>query len=234
MSSDRLTLLLVVVAAVALAGCAGADGGNGGTGAGTTVADGGADDAGGSSDWCEAGQSMQMTNPQTGERASWEVRGIVQEGGRQVCRVTWESNQGDVQQVELFFTENESYRKMVTYDANGNVVNEVQLTGGDGADGSAGSAGSGSSGDGGSTAASWCGEMGSMQFVDPQTGERASFETQGIVDREGRQVCKAVWETNQGEIRRVEMYFNEDESYQKLIYYDADGTVVNEIEAGSG
>lgn len=229
MQTDRLTLLFVVVAALALAGCAGADGGNGGNGAGTTVADGGADGSGGSSSWCPAGQSMQMANPQTGEQASWEVKGTVQEDGREVCRITWETNQGDVRRVEMFFTEDESYRKMVTYDADGNVVNEVQLTGGNGAGG-----GDGASDGGAATAASWCGEMGSIQFVDPQTGEQASFEAQGVVQYEGRQVCKAVWQTNQGEIRRVEMYFNEDRSYQKLLYYDADGNVVNEIEVGSG
>lgn len=228
MQTDRVPLFVLLVAAIALAGCAGADGGSGGNGAGTTVADGGADGSGGTSDWCSAGQSMQMANPQTGEQASWEVHGIVQEDGREACRVTWESNQGDVRRVELFFTEDESYRKMVTYDADGNVVNEVQLTG------SANGGGGSGDGSGGTAVASWCGEMGSMQFVDPQTGERASFDVQGIVQHEGQQVCKAVWETNQGDIRRVELYFNEDESYQKLVYYDADGNVVNEMETGSG
>ena len=221
MPTDRLSLLVVLVL-VALAGCAGGDGGP----ATTPTPDGtAADGDGASTDWCPVGQTMQLTNPQTGEMASWEVKGVVESDGRQACRVTWQTNQGEIRRVDLFFTEDESYRKMITYDAEGVVLSEVRLD-----DGGSGPATDGSV-DHGET---WCGEATSMQFMDPQTGEQASFDVQGLVEHEGRTVCKAVWQTNQGDIRRVEMYFNEDRSYQQLIYYDAEGNVVTTIQVGEG
>lgn len=236
MTLDRVRLVLVV-ALLVLAGCSGADGGPAGAtadGGGETAADAG--DGGPSSDWCGAGQTVQMTNPQTGERASWEVRGVVTEDDRRVCRVTWETNQGDVRRIDMLFSEDESYRKMITYDAEGNVVGEVQLSGGDAAGGSDGSAAGDGSSDGSVAGGSgdWCGESASMEFRDPQTGEQVSWNVQGMVEHEGRQVCMAVWETNQGDVQRVEMYFTEDRSYQKMVYYDAQGNVVNEVRIGQG
>jgi|GEM_PF-3165711 len=229
MQTDRAFVLILVVALVALAGCVGGDGGGAGAsgdGAATTAGSAG---GGSSTDWCVAGQSTQMTNPQTGEQVTWQVRGVVTEDGHEACRVTWETNQqGDVQRMDLYFTEDQSYRKMVSYDADGTVVNEVRMGGDSMTMGEGGDSTQMGSGDD----TGWCGESGSMQFTDPQTGEQASFDVQGVVDHEGRQVCKAVWETNQGEVQRVEMYYTEDRSYQHLVYYDAAGNVVNEVRVG--
>jgi len=78
----------------------------------------------------------------------------------------------------------------------------------------------------------WCPAGQSTQFANPQTGEQVSLVFQGTVTYEGRQVCKATWETNdpEGEIARIVMYYTEERSYQKVVYYDGDGNVVLEQE----
>lgn len=130
------TPLLLLVLLVVLAGCAGGSGG--GTGAeegGTTTAmDEGtspaAGDSGSTANWCTEGQRAQFSNPETGEQASWEVQGLVEEDGRQVCKAVWETNQGETRRIEMFYTEDESYRKMITYDAEGEQIDEFVVSGG--------------------------------------------------------------------------------------------------------
>lgn len=261
MTPKRL-LVILVVGCVLVSGCtgtgpatdgdSGAQGGNGNqetasasgqSGSADGGQDGGSQGSGSSSSWCPAGQTTSFANPQTGEQASMTVQGVVTHEGRQVCKAVWESSGGDgqVAKMEVYFTEDESYRKVVTYDAEGNVVNEMQMAGSTGSDsgGSSGQSGSATgtdAGDGGTGDQQWCVEGESFQFSNPQTGEQASMVYEGIVTHEGRQVCKAVWETNDpdGNVAKVEMYFNEDRSYQKTIYYDGNGNVVFEQEQGSG
>lgn len=244
--SKRTLALLVLGLALVLAGCSGAENpfgegssaadGNGNLGDGGTAADGdgGGDGAvdGGSTDWCREGESYSYANPQTGEQADMEIQGIVERDGRQVCKATWSSNQGDVQRMEVFFTEDDSYASVILYDGNGNVVAEYSgsdpgADGGDSGDGAVG-------GEDGGTSDSYCVAGESTQFVDPQSGEQVSLEVQGIVTYEGNEVCKATWETNQGEVQRVEMYYTNDGSYQKVIMYDGDGNVVAEYGSSSG
>jgi len=76
----------------------------------------------------------------------------------------------------------------------------------------------------------WCPEGQSTQYANPDTGQQVSLEFEGIVERDGREVCHYVWETDDpdGEIARMEMYVNEDETYRETIYYDAEGEVVFE------
>ena len=132
MKANRTTLL-ILVGTVVLAGClgGGADGGPTGDDSSASSGDEGADSGTGgsdpSSDWCDAGQRAQFANPQTGEAASWEVQGIVEEDGREVCKAVWETNQGEVSRIEMYFTEDESYRKMVTYDADGEMIDEFEF-----------------------------------------------------------------------------------------------------------
>jgi hypothetical protein len=222
----RHVLTVLVVALVVVAGC-------GGSGTqGETSADGQSGNQGADSDWCPAGQSTQFANPQTGEQVSLVFQGTVTYEGRQVCKATWETNdpEGDVVRVEMYFSEDESYRKVVTYDADGNVLNEMQMSGSSDQPDSGGETPDGS-GDG-TSASQWCPEGERVQFSNPQTGEQTSMVTEGIVTHEGRQVCKATWETNdpEGEIARIVMYYTEERSYQKVVYYDGDGNVVLEQE----
>lgn len=102
---------------------------------------------------------------------------------------------------------------------------------GGGATEDGGDASSGGSGGGGAGAsADWCPEGASQQFANPETGERVSMDYQGIVERDGREVCHARWETNEGEVRAMDMYFTEDREYNVIILYDGDGNVVEEFD----
>lgn len=232
------TPILLVAILIVLSGCVGGGGSGPTDGAaeneqttmGASGATGGqAADGGSSTDWCDAGQSMQYANPGSGERVAWTVQGIVQMDGRQVCKATWTTNQGDVRRMELFFSKDETYRKMISYDAGGKVINEMQLVGDDPtADGTSSDMKTAESED------AWCSDASSMQFMNPQTGEQVAWKIHGIVEEDGKEVCKAVWTTNQGEISRIEMYFSEDESYRKMVTYDADGNLESEIQMGSG
>jgi len=105
-------ILLAVVSLVLLAGCVGGGGGDG------------AEEA----DWCSADSSTQFANPQTGEKVALEIVGLVEEDGRTVCKGIWTTNTGEVQRMELFWNEDESYRKMITYDEAGKVVNEIVIS----------------------------------------------------------------------------------------------------------
>ena len=240
----RTVGVVLVVLAMVLAGCSGGEnpfgeGGGAGTadGGGSFGSDGGSGGdgasggSGSSTDWCQTGTSYSYASPQTGEQVSLEVQGVVSYDGRQVCKATWTSNDGQVQKMEMYYSEDDSYTKIVMYDGNGNVIGEYGgTTGGtggsvDGTDG--GAVGGGSSG-------SFCQAGSSYSFANPQTGEQVALEVQGMVSHDGRQVCKATWTTNEGQIQRMEMYYTEDGSYQKVIMYDGNGNVVGEYGGSTG
>lgn len=138
MTNDSTLRVSGSIVLVVLAACPGGAGGpprDGGTAAadGADAAPGGESDGdGASADWCVWGQTSRFTNPETGERVSMEVEGVVSYEGRQACEAVWEANRGGVRRVEMYFTEDRSYHVMVTYDAEWNVVNEVQMGGSSG------------------------------------------------------------------------------------------------------
>lgn len=231
---------IAVVLVVVLAGCGGG-GGGGGDGATSNGGDGAAANGGsggnggsGSSAVCPQQGSMSWTNPQTGEQVTMNVQGTTMRDGQEVCHATWQTNQdggGTVAQVEMFFTEDGSYQEFVMYDSDGNVIYEGSSSdGGSGSmDGGGGMDGSGD----GSMAGEFCPAGQSIQSANPQTGETASFEVEGIVSHNGRQVCKAVWTTStdsEGSIATIEYYYTEDNSYVHYIYYDSDGNVIVDQE----
>lgn len=220
MIQKHTLLLLAVAACLALAGCTSAipedgqdlgeqipDDGMSGNG---TAADG---------EWCNPDDSMRWANPETGELVSLTIQGTETYEGREVCvgSVEAEDPNSEVARTEYMFTENQEYTRIVMYDAEGEVVNEFETGGG--------AAG----------AESWCPTGQTIQTSSPQTGERVTFEYEGIVTYEGREVCKAVYETeNTGdEVALTEYYFNENGSYAKYVSYDEEGNVVDEVEASS-
>jgi hypothetical protein len=87
-----------------------------------------------------------------------------------------------------------------------------------------------------SASGDWCPEGQTTRFASPQTGEQVSMEVEGIVTHDGREVCKAVWQTNQpeNEVAKMEMYYSEDDSYQKIVTYDENGNVVDEVVMTGG
>lgn len=224
--------LLLVVLVVLVAGCT--SGGIPALDGDTPTPEPAAGD-GGSSDGtdCQAGESYTWADPQSGEQVSLEIQGIVEHEGRQVCKAVWETNDadGEYSRVVMYYSEDDSYQKIIYYDDQGNVVQEFEASD----PGQAGTPG----GDGDGTAAGgddWCVEGQSMSYADPQTGESTSMEVQGVVQHEGHEVCKYVYETNDTdtEYSRMVMFLSEDDSYQKIVYYDADGNVVDEFVMSQG
>lgn len=100
-----------------------------------------------------------------------------------------------------------------------------------------GDAGDGDAGDGNPVLgdrpmAGSCSAGQSLSFVDPQSGRQVSVTVEGTVSEDGRQLCKAVWETDgdQGGIQRMEMYYTQDGSFTHVLYYDDRGNLVDELE----
>lgn len=102
---------IAIACLVLVAGCLGGNGGG----------------SAGEADWCSADASTQFSNPQTGEMVSLEIVGLIEQDGRTVCKGVWTANTGDVRRMELYWNEDESYRKMITYDQAGEVINEVVI-----------------------------------------------------------------------------------------------------------
>lgn len=230
--TKRYILTVLVVALVVLAGC----GGTGGSGASDADGQSGSQQ-GEDSNWCPAGQSTQVANPQTGEQVSLVFQGVVTYENREVCKATWKTDnpENDVARMEMYFSEDDSYQKIITYDDDGNAINEMQMSGPSSQSDVGTESATPEGSDDGASASQWCSEGETVQFNNPQTGEQTSMVTEGIVTHEGRQVCKAIWKTNDpdGSVARIEMYYDEDRSYQKAVYYDGDGNVVLEQEQSS-
>lgn len=227
---QRVLLLCAVALLLALAGCAG------GTGSGDGApADGGGGGDGGAG-WCPVGQSTAMANPETGEQVSLEFEGVVTYEGREVCKAVWEAEGGarGAASMEMYFSENDDYQMLLVYDDEGNVVSELQLSGPD-SDGTASDGGPTAAGTTGSDGgqAAWCPTGQSFETSDPETGERVSLVYDGVVEQDGRELCKATWEADGAEdFARAEMYFDESRSYQRIVYFDASGSVVDEVVVG--
>lgn len=134
MDSNRPLRIMGILIIVVLAGCTGGFGGGAG-GGGATAADGSSNGNGGanggaaSAEWCPEGTAQSFANPESGEQVSMEIRGIVERDGRDVCHAVWETNdnEGDVQKIEMFYTEDRGYHVMIMYDGNGNVVEEFEM-----------------------------------------------------------------------------------------------------------
>lgn len=138
MGTDRALRILALTLVVVLAGCAGGIGGDGAENGGTLAADGDPDASGGSdgadasTDWCPEGTTQRFANPETGEETSMEVRGMVERDDQRVCQAVWETNtnedEGDVQRIEMYYTQDREYYEMVMYDGDGNVVEEFDMS----------------------------------------------------------------------------------------------------------
>jgi len=245
-------LIVAVALLVVLAGCSG-DGGGGSDPTDTNAADPGAGggfggDGGfggpGSMDSCPAGQSMSYTNPQGGnEQVSMEIEGIVTYDGREVCKAVWQTNQQSAtfSRMEMYFAVDGSYQKVRYLDAEGNLVTEINMTGGMTGDGGFGGGMGGmtdgmsgaTDGMGGMTdipVSMWCPEGQQTERIDPSSGQTKMMSVEGIVEHDGRQTCKAVWEVSGPDAERKEMYYTQDSGYLHLISYDAEGNVVDELK----
>lgn len=221
---DRKLILVGAVVLLAFAaGCTGGGGDGGGSG---------------TADWCAGGTIEAIASQQAGSSTSVESHGMTERDGRDVCRVTFEVDGESTQfaSMDVFFTEGEEYVELVYYDADGNVVGEFNYSGST----DAGSGGTGDgTGDGSGTpgeSASWCQAGQTTSASNPQEGSQTTFTVEGLVEHDGRTVCKATLEVSgqDAAYSRVEMFYDEDESYHHMVYYDQNGDVVYEFDVSDG
>jgi hypothetical protein len=221
-----------VVLLALLAGCS-AGGGGGGGGSGTA-------------NWCGSGTIDAIASQQAGGSMTVESQGTTERDGREVCQISYEVDgeaNGEYARMDVFFSEGQEYVEFVYYDADGNVVGEMNYSGTGGSD--AGDTGGDTGGDADENAgdgapsgesAEWCRAGQTTSTSNPQQGTRTTFTVEGLVEHDGRTVCKSTFEfqDEDAQFSRIEMYYDEDQSYQTLVYYDQNGDVVYEIDASDG
>jgi len=75
------------------------------------------------SDWCKTGTKMTQTGP-NGEQV-FEIKGIVNYEGKDVCESGWTSDDGSV---VTYTNEDSTYYVMIVKDKSGKVVNKVDMS----------------------------------------------------------------------------------------------------------
>jgi len=75
-------------------------------------------------DWCKAGTKMTQTGP-NGEQISFEVKGIVNYEGKEVCESGWISGDGSV---TTYTNADSTYYIMIMKDKSGKVMNKVDMS----------------------------------------------------------------------------------------------------------
>ncbi len=73
--------------------------------------------------WCNTGTKLTATGP-TGEQAAFEIKGIVNYEGKEVCSAEWISTEGTLTQ---YFNEDHSYTVMIMKDKTGKVINKFDM-----------------------------------------------------------------------------------------------------------
>jgi len=215
----------VVLLAIA-AGCTGSGGGDGG-GSGTA-------------DWCTTGAFQTVAGQQADGTMTVESQGTVERDGREVCRVSYafEDTDSPYATVDVFFDEAQEHVEFVYYDADGIEVRRLNFgssTGGD--DGSTDGTIDGTDGDSAAgDAADWCPVGQTTSTSDAEAGTGMTFVVEEQFERDGTTLCRASYELSGQDLEysRIEFVFDEDESYQQLIYYDEDGTVIQDVTIADG
>lgn len=76
------------------------------------------------SDWCKSGTKITSTGP-TGEQGSFEIKGIVNYEGKDVCSSEWSGSEGSMTQ---YFNEDNTYLVMIVKDKDGKEINKVDMS----------------------------------------------------------------------------------------------------------
>ncbi len=74
--------------------------------------------------WCKTGTKMTMTGA-TGQQGSYEIKGIVNYEGREVCLSEYVGDEGSMEQ---YFSQDSSYMVMITKDKSGKVINKLDMS----------------------------------------------------------------------------------------------------------
>lgn len=73
--------------------------------------------------WCKAGTKMMTAD--SGQQVAFEVKGIVNYEGKDVCQSDWSSNDSSM---TIYTNEDSSYYIMITKDKTGKVINTIDMS----------------------------------------------------------------------------------------------------------
>ena len=114
--STKILIILSIIGLIAFAGCTGKQDTIKTPEGEIKISEGGSGPA-----WCKAGTKMTTTGAD-GKQGSFEIKGITNYEGKEVCESEWISNEGSVTQ---YFNEDSSYLVMIQKDKSGKEINKV-------------------------------------------------------------------------------------------------------------
>jgi hypothetical protein len=118
--NGKVLVIISIILLIAFAGCTGKE-------QTITTPDGNVKVSQGSGSgpaWCKAGTKMTTTGA-NGQQGSYEIKGIVNYEGREVCLSEYISDEGSMEQ---YFSEDSSYVVMITKDKSGKVINKIDMS----------------------------------------------------------------------------------------------------------
>lgn len=119
----RHYLLICLIAVVAGAGCIH------GTGDSPSDSNIPQEESPTAASWCEEGETYTTSTPQTGERSTLRVEGVVEHDGRQTCKAVLKGTvDGEIARIETFYTQEQEYVHQLMYDANETLRYEYRQT----------------------------------------------------------------------------------------------------------
>jgi uncharacterized protein YceK len=79
-------------------------------------------------DWCAVGTSWKMSDPKTGQEASWEITGSEVIDGVEMCKAEYNTNNPDdeVAKMEWMWSEDNERVSWIYYNATGDVVYKME------------------------------------------------------------------------------------------------------------
>lgn len=116
----KIFIILSIILLIAFAGCAAKD-------QTITTPDGEVKVSQGSGSgpaWCKAGTKMTQTGA-NGQQGSYEIKGIVNFEGKEVCLSEVTSNEGTMEQ---YFNEDSSYMVIISKDKSGKEISRQELS----------------------------------------------------------------------------------------------------------
>ena len=114
--STKILIILSIIGLIAFAGCTGKQDTIKTPDGEIKVSEGGS-----GPDWCKAGTRMTTTGAD-GKQGSFEIKGITNYEGKEVCELEMISNEGPITQ---YFNEDQSYLVIITKDKSGKEINKV-------------------------------------------------------------------------------------------------------------
>ena len=79
--------------------------------------------------WCPVGSTFKMSDPSSGDMASWEVVGTEDIDGIEMCKWVMETTDEDGEsfRMEMYHSEDDNIVITITYDSSGNLVSKMTM-----------------------------------------------------------------------------------------------------------